>query len=236
MPGPSGRHQLILFDVDGTLILTGGAGSQAMSRAFATTCRVENGFEGIPFAGRTDTVILADALARCGLEADAALLGRFRSTYYRFLEEELRRRPESAGLLPGVRELLDRLVCRSSLTIALLTGNYSTAARLKLTRFGIWPYFPFGAFSEDADDREGLVAVAVERARVRGVPPVAAGDVVVVGDTPLDVACGKANGARTVGVATGAATADRLTEAGADLVLDNLADVEPFLAFLDRHG
>ncbi len=228
-----GRHQLILFDIDGTLIYTGGAGGKAMSRAFTETCRVENGFEGIPLPGRTDAVILADALARRGLEADPALIERFKTTYYQILEEELGRMPEAARVLPGVRPLLARLVSRPATTIALLTGNYSAAARLKLTRFGIWSYFSFGAFGEDAGSREGLVAVACRRASAEGVPPVSPRDIVVVGDTPLDVACGRANGARTIAVATGGTPAPLLAASGADLVLESLTQADAFLGFLD---
>jgi phosphoglycolate phosphatase-like HAD superfamily hydrolase len=229
-----GRHQLILFDIDGTLVHTGGAGGKAMSRAFAETCRVENGFDGVPLAGRTDPLILADALARCGLSPDAERLEAFQATYFRLLADELERMPGSARVLPGVESLLAALTSRPATTIALLTGNYSTAARLKLTRFGLWSYFPFGAFGEDAGRREGLVAVAVERGRTRGMPEVAARDIVVIGDTPLDVACGRANGARTIAVATGGTPAAALAGAGADLVLDDLGDGARALDFLDR--
>jgi phosphoglycolate phosphatase len=232
----AGRHQLILFDIDGTLIHTGGAGGRAMTRAFAEVCRVESGFEGIPLAGRTDRVILSDAFARHGLAEDPALVDRFQAAYYRVLREELEHLSPSARVLPGVNTLLPLLASRPGTTIALLTGNYAPAARLKLTRFGIWSWFTFGAFGEDAADRNGLVPVAVGRALARGVPPLSPRDVVVVGDTPLDVACGKANGARTVGVATGGTAAGVLHDAGADLVLEDLSDAEPFLAFLDRPG
>jgi phosphoglycolate phosphatase-like HAD superfamily hydrolase len=226
--------QLVLFDIDGTLIHTGGAGGRALSQALVRTCGIENGFDGIPLAGRTDTAILADVLAKAGLEADPALVGRFQSTYYELLKEELGRLPPSARVLPGVEVLLDRLARRPATTIALLTGNYSTAARLKLTRFGLWSYFAVGAFGEDAGSREGLVAVAVERALACGMPPVGARDIAVVGDTPLDVACGRANGARTIAVATGGTPAPQLAAAGADLVVEDFSDPEPVLAFLDR--
>ena len=233
MSGHVGRHQLILFDIDGTLINTGGAGGKAMSRAFASICRVENGFAGIPLPGRTDTMILADAFAKWGLDGDAALLDRFRSAYYDCLADELCRMPATARVLPGVPALLERLAARPATTVGLLTGNYSGAAELKLARFGIWFCFAFGAFGEDAHTREGLVAVAYERARRRGMPQVPPRDVVIVGDTPLDVACGRANGARTVAVATGGSSAECLADAGADLVLNDLRDVGRFLAFLD---
>jgi len=230
-----GRHQLILFDIDGTLIHTGGAGGKALSRAFAETCRIENAFQDIPLPGRTDAVILADALARNGVDADPALLDRFQATYFGFLEDELRRMPAGARVLPGVVRVLTLLRDRPDTTVGLLTGNYSTAARLKLSHFGIWSFFLFGAFGEDAGDRDGLVAVAVERGLAAGMPPVGPGGVVVVGDTPLDVACGRANGARTVGVATGGAPSLELADAGADLVLEDLSDPPPFLEFLDRN-
>jgi phosphoglycolate phosphatase len=205
-----------------------------MSRAFAAACGVENLMDGVSLAGRTDTVVLAEVLARFGIGAAPALVAHFQSAYFGALEEELTRRPDGARLLPGVAHLLDRLIERPATTVALLTGNYSTGARLKLEHFGIWSYFPFGAFGEDASDRDGLVPVAVGRGLARGMPAVEPRDVIVVGDTELDVACGRANGATTVAVATGGSPADALSAAGADLVLDDFSDPEPFLDFLDR--
>lgn len=223
----------MLFDIDGTLIHTGGAGSRAMTRAFAEACGVENGLDGIPVPGRTDTVILADACARWGLDGGGSFVAAFQQTYYRCLAEELSRLPpDIAGVLPGVRFLLDTLAADNRFTVGLLTGNYVDTAKLKLERFDLWSYFPFGAFGGDAMERNDLVAVAVGRAQSAGMRDVDASDVVVVGDTPLDVACGRSNGARTLAVATGSFTRAQLCAAGADCVVDDLSDTRAVLAWL----
>jgi phosphoglycolate phosphatase len=226
------RHILLLFDIDGTLVHTGGAGRRAMSRAFSETCQVGDVFRDIPLSGRTDTIILSDVLSRCAIPESVELAGRFRATYHRFLEEELARANGCARVLPGVQPLLARLRSDPANTVALLTGNYSNTARLKLEHFGLWENFVCGAFGEDATTREGLVPVAVTRARALGMPPVEPANVVVVGDTPLDVACGRFNASRTIGVATGETPAGELHVAGADLVLESFLDVERFVEFL----
>jgi len=229
----AGLHRLILFDIDGTLIHTGGAGSRAMTRAFAEACRIENGFEGIPVPGRTDTIILSDAAEKWGLSAGPEFVAAFQATYYRCLSDELSRLPATVpGVLPGVVNLLDALSRTPAFSVGLLTGNYSASAKLKLDRFGLWQYFPFGAFGEDAANREHLVPVAIERGRAIGVPEVAPSDVVLVGDTPLDVSCGLANGTRVLGVATGSYSVDELAEAGADRAVGNLSDTEGLLEWL----
>ncbi len=204
-----------------------------MTRAFAEACRVENGFADIPVPGRTDRVILADALAKWGVEGGTEIVAAFQRVYYRCLAEELcSLSPTALGVLPGVRPLLDVLASTAGVTIALLTGNYAVSARLKLERFGLWQYFPFGAFGDDEQDRERLVRVAMRRARAAGMPRVARGDVIVVGDTPLDVACGAANGARTLAVATGSYDVDALAAAGAGKVVTDLSDTDDVMTWL----
>lgn len=227
-------HRLVLFDIDGTLIHTGGAGSRAMTRAFAVACKIENGFEGIPVPGRTDTIILADAMAKWGLEARPEFVSAFQAIYYRCLSDELARlSPEAPGVLPGVVDLLESLQRSPAFSLGLLTGNYAESARLKLDRFGLWGYFDFGAFGGDAAQRENLVRIAMGRAREGGLPEVTPADVVVVGDTPLDVACGRANGARVLAVATGSFGVDELEEAGADKAVRDLSDTAALMDWLE---
>lgn len=233
MPGGAGDHRLVLFDIDGTLIHTGGAGSRAMTRAFAEACQIDQAFDGIPVPGRTDTIILADAVAKWGLEGGPRFVTAFQETYYRCLAEELSSLPPSApGVLPGVVDLLDRLTQHPSFSVGLLTGNYAASARLKLDRFGLWGYFPFGAFGDDAAERHDLVRVAVERARAAGMPEIAESRVVIVGDTPLDVACGRVNRARALAVATGSYPVDALREAGADLAVRDLSETQILMDWL----
>jgi phosphoglycolate phosphatase-like HAD superfamily hydrolase len=135
--------------------------------------------------------------------------------------------------MPGVHALLDALTVRDDLALGLLTGNFAEGARIKLEHFDLWKYFAFGAFGDDAADRNALVPVAVERARARGVGGVTPADVLVVGDTPHDVACALAVGAVPVGVATGGFSVDQLRASGAEIVFEDLSDREAFLKLLE---
>jgi len=225
---------LLLFDIDGTLVLTGGAGARAMSRAFESVFHVRDAFRGIPMPGRTDPLILDDALARAGIGADSAAVGRFRERYEIDLADELARSsPGRAVVMAGVRELLEILVSRRDVFLALLTGNYSEAARIKLTHFDLWRYFGCGAYGEDARERSALVPVAVARARACGMPRIDPDRVIVIGDTPLDVACAHAAGVRSIAVTTGGCSAAALRQSGAEAVLEDLSDAGAFLHLVD---
>jgi len=224
--------RILLFDVDGTLVLTGGAGERAMNRAFAELFGVARGFEGIPMAGRTDPIILSEALARAAIAPTEAGVAQFRERYFARLAEELEVPGPRKGAMPGVGPLLDALKARPDTFVALLTGNYAEAARIKLGHFDLWRYFACGAFGEDAGERAQLVEVALRRCRARGSPEVAPGDVFVVGDTPLDVACARANGAKAIAVATGPYDAAQLRESGADIVFEDLSQTGAFLSFI----
>jgi len=223
---------VLLFDIDGTLVLTGGAGSRAMARAFEDLVAVPDAFRGIPMPGRTDSLILSDAAAAHGI--DPILLNRFPAVYLDHLRTELERPGPNKGVMPGVRPLLDALVDRSDVFLALLTGNYASAARVKLEYFDLWKYFRCGAFGEEASDRNGLLPKALETIRACGGPAVPAHDVVVIGDTPLDVACAAASGARSIAVATGGYSVDALRGAGADVVFADLSDTSAVLAAIAR--
>ena len=218
---------LILFDIDGTLVLTGGAGGRAMSLAFEELFAIPSAFQGIPMAGRTDTWILADAALVHGIPAHDPRLARFPETYLRHLANELDQ-PSALrkGLMPGVRELLEALAPRSDVYLALLTGNYEAGARLKLEYFDLWRYFSCGAFGDDAPHRNVLVPKALARVAECGGPAFAAADALVIGDTPLDVGCAAIVGARSLAVATGSHSVEELRTAGADIVVQDLSDTE----------
>ena len=227
---PPRASTLILFDIDGTLVLTGGAGSRAMTRAFDEVFAVPNAFQGIPMAGRTDAWILNDAAAAHGIPEDSPGLARFREAYLRHLALELETPGVSRkGLMPGVRELLDALAPRDDVYLALLTGNYEAGARIKLEYFDLWRYFPCGAFGDDAPHRNVLVPKALTRVEACGGPAFSAANAIVIGDTPLDVRCAAFAGARSLAVATGSHSVDELHAAGADAVLQDLSDTEEAL-------
>lgn len=227
--------RLFLFDIDGTLVATGGAGQRAMNRAFDDVFGIPEAFAGLDLAGRTDTSIVADAFVRHGIEAGADEVARFRARYLVCLQEEVPRPGAGQRVLPGITPLLDALELQPRSFLGLLTGNYADAAEVKLAHFDLWRYFRCGAFGDDHGDRNRLVPVALDRARARGLPPhVETAHVVVIGDTPRDVACAQAHGARCLAVATGGYTPDTLERAGADVVFEDLSDTRAVLQALGR--
>ena len=230
-PPDSILTRLVLFDIDGTLVLTGGAGARAMTLALRDLLGVEDGFDGIPMPGRTDQIILLDALERGGHPNDTGLIREFQERYLDHLTREIERPAPGKfkGVMPGVREVLDALNGRGDVFLALLTGNYRTAARIKLETFDLWKYFRCGAFGEDAHDRNDLVPVAVSRARECGLHDIPPQQVIVIGDTPLDVACAKGANARAIAVATGGFDEETLRASAADVVFADLSDTQAVL-------
>lgn len=224
---------LILFDIDGTLLLSGRAGMRAMTRAFSQTFGIGDVFAGESFGGRTDSYLVSKALTRAGLPDTAENHHRFRDAYLPLLAEEIRH-PGTGhkGLMPGARELLEALHDYDHLHLALLTGNYREAAEIKLQHFELWDFFEWGAFSDDHADRNQLVPIAKSRAETYDIPVEAIERVIVIGDTPHDVECARVAGATCIAVATGGYTVEQLREAGADQVLPDLSDTGRVLALL----
>src|SRR4029078_9548990 len=193
-----------------TLIRTGGAGVRAMNRAFSQTCGLTDALKRVEVAGRTDRLIMTDALALSGRPLDDDLLAQFRELYCTFLREELVAAPTHEysdagvkGMLPGVRTLLDLLQDRDDIDLALLTGNFRSSAEIKLAHYDLWRYFPWGAFADDALERPDLLPVALTRYHSHTARAIDPADVIIVGDTPHDVTCARAGGAKVVAVATG---------------------------------
>jgi phosphoglycolate phosphatase len=239
-------RKLVLFDIDGTLVLTGGAGIRAMNLACEELVGHGQALANVPVAGRTDRIILTDVVTAAGHSLDDGLLERLRDRYIVHLREEIERPGrtqnfESLGprggvkaVMPGICDLLDVLEQRDDVFLGLLTGNFEAGARIKLEHFGLWRYFTCGAFGDDSADRNDLVPVAVQRARECGLPDLAPQDILVVGDTPHDIACARAVGAVAVAVATGGFTADQLRECGADVVFQDLNKTDEFLKLLEK--
>jgi phosphoglycolate phosphatase len=203
-----------------------------MARAFEDLFAIADGFKDIQMAGRTDTWILASAAATHGIVAED-LIRRFHDTYVTHLQRELDAPNPRKLIMPGVRPLLDALASRDDVYLALLTGNYQAAARLKLEHFDLWRYFQCGAFADDGPDRNSLVPKALERIRACGGPAVSPTDVIVVGDTPHDVACARIAGARGIAVATGPFSVEQLRASGAEKVFEDLSDTSAFLRLLE---
>ena len=232
-PGPT---TLVLFDIDGTLLLSGGAGKRALNDTFEDLFGVADAFDGIPVAGRTDPLLLRDALARTGRTASPALRARFHDRYCERLAECILEPLPRKGLMPGVRRLLAALEPCPGLVSALLTGNFARAARIKLEYFRLWRHFACGAYGDDAASRDELVPVAMERARRAGLDIRTAAQVVVVGDTPLDIRCARAAGAWSLAVATGPFDEAELRAHGADWVLPDLSDTGACVELLTAIG
>lgn len=225
--------RVILFDIDGTLLFTGGAGSRAMTRAFEELFGVADALRGIPLAGRTDAWLVDSLATKHGVRG-APQLARFRDTYLAHLAMELPKPGPRKGLMPGIRALLDLLAARPEVHLALLTGNYRRGARVKLEYFDLWRYFRGGAFGDEALDRHALVRAALDSVEACGGPSASCADAVVVGDTPLDVACAARAGARSMAVATGEFDAEALRRAGADVVFEDFSQTAAVIAELDR--
>jgi len=228
--------KLILFDIDGTLVLTGGAGGRAMARAFADVFGLQNGLASISMAGRTDAWIVAQMAAQYGVPCDSETLERFHDAYIGHLLREIHKPGPQKGVLPGVRSVLDVLAAHEGAHLALLTGNFERGAQIKLEYFDLWRYFASGAFGDTTHDRNSLLADAIARVEASDGPSVRPSEVVVVGDTPLDVAVAVAAGARSLAVATGSYDVDALRASGADVVLEDLTDMKAVLDGLGLAG
>lgn len=225
--------RLLLFDIDGTLLLTGGAGKRAMERAFLDLFGVADALAGVSMAGRTDRWLAELALTRHGIEVSSAHLEAFRARYVDALEASIHEPGAGRrGLLPGVEPLLDRLAGREAWHLALLTGNYRDGARIKLSHFGLWDRFAWGAFGDQHAERGALARSAVDAAPAQGVRLADARHAVVIGDTPFDIACARAAGASVVAVATGHHSREELAGCAPDLLVDDLTDIDAIESFL----
>jgi phosphoglycolate phosphatase-like HAD superfamily hydrolase len=223
--------KLLLFDLDGTLMLSGGAGARAIDRAFAELYRIEGAFGEIVPDGKTDPLIFREIIANHGLAVadESAAFAELERVYARHLSDEMPR-SDAARLMPGVHTLLERLQALDQVSLGLLTGNFEATARIKLAHFGLNRFFPFGAFASDNGDRSRLVPIAVRRAENHLGRSIDLGrHVVVIGDTPRDVECALIHGATAIGIAASRYTADDLAAVGAHHVLPTLEDVDAFL-------
>ena len=225
------KDTLLLFDIDGTLITSGSAGEFALKLAVRDLFGVDDDLSSIGIAGRTDGLIARQILERYRRETNAENITAFLDVYLCHLVELL---PKTRGaVLPGIVQLLEALKKRPNVALALLTGNISRGAELKLSHYGVWAFFDFGAYADDHHDRNELASLAHARAvEFHGVQ-FPAERTFVIGDTPYDIECGKVIGAKTVAVATGSYTRQQLAEHHPDFLLDDFSDVEGFIAALE---
>ncbi len=216
--------KLVLFDIDQTILHSGGAGERALALALTDWLGREASLENIEIAGKTDVWITHRIFEAHGVEPHPENVRKFLDRYLSHLKPELDRSP--GRLLPGFPEILHALARLPHVAVGLLTGNLRRGAEIKLAHYGMLEHFPFGAFSDDAHERNLLGPFARQRASDARGTSFRDSDIYVIGDTPHDIACAKAINARGVGVATGRYSRAALEAAGADFTFDDLSDVD----------
>jgi phosphoglycolate phosphatase-like HAD superfamily hydrolase len=216
--------RLVLFDIDGTLVRTGGAGVKAFAKVFATEFGASDGFERLKFAGRTDVSLVREFFGFHGIPATTENFQRFFERYVFWLDHILQQsRTETC---PGVREFLGELgeLQRPPL-LGLLTGNIRLGAEIKLRHFNLWETFQTGAFADDHEERNRIAAVARERGSRILNEELKDDQVLVIGDTPLDIRCGRSIRAKVLAVATGGAKFEELQYQQPDWVVSDLRSI-----------
>ena len=217
---------LLLWDIDGTLISSLGAGHAALCDAVKAVLGFDTHLEGIELAGRTDRWIFRQILAAFQVPHTPETVAALEEAYLAALPARLRER--RIYLLPGVFERLQEASRHPSIIQGLLTGNLVRGAKIKLAGHGVWDWLPFGAFADDSENRNDLVPLGMERASLRCGHPLNPARVWIIGDTPLDVACGKHSGVRTLAVATGKYSLETLAATSPCVLLPDLSDGDAF--------
>lgn len=228
-------HRLVLFDIDGTLLHSHGAGRRAMEAALIDVFGTQ-GLRSYRYDGKTDRQIVRDLMRGEGFDDDVidARMPQVLDTYVAGLQREIASPDTRVEALTGVMQLLDALVHRAHCVVGLLTGNLEPGAQHKLTAAGIgFERFAVGAYGSDHEVRSELPAIAQQRARERLGLSVDGRAMVIVGDTPNDILCGRPIGARAIAVATGHYSVDALAEHGPDAVFSDLGDTDAVLRAID---
>ncbi|MDZ4684689.1 MAG: haloacid dehalogenase-like hydrolase [Planctomycetaceae bacterium] len=217
---------VLLFDIDGTLLSSGGAGQAAMEAALQREFGHDRPVTGISTAGRTDFAITSELFAYYGLTLDEPTWRQFQAAYFDLLPSHLSGR--TGLVLPGVLHLLELLAERDDVAVGLLTGNFEHGARLKLQHFAIEHHFAFGQYGDHHSSRDDVARAALLRIQ-REHPGVPVERVWVIGDTPADIQCARAIGAKVLAVATGMFTVAELAPHAPDLLRESLADPPTWL-------
>ena len=216
--------RLVLFDIDGTLVHTGHAGTRAFAKTFATEFNLHHGSEKMKFAGRTDVSLVREFFKIHGLDEAPGHFRQFFDRYVFWLDHIL---AHSTGhACPGIFEFIrDLQALPQPPALGLLTGNIQLGAEIKLRKFGLWDFFQFGGFADDHEDRNHIAVAALERGRRVLDQNLQPQEIIVIGDTPFDVRCGKFIGAKTLAVATGGAKLEELKPCAADWTVEDLTRI-----------
>jgi phosphoglycolate phosphatase-like HAD superfamily hydrolase len=221
---------ICFLDIDGTLVLTGGAGQTAFARTLAEDFGIATIDRAVQFAGRSDRAIAMDLFRSHGLRATDENWLRFCDGYLVRLADALA--SHQGYVLPGVESLLAALAARGDVALGLITGNVREGARCKLSYYGLWHHFPFGGFGDEHLERCDIAAAALVAAR-QHLNGAHAGQVIVIGDTLNDISCGRSIDARCVAVPTGHTSADTLRSGEPDVLVETLEDIAPIVALFD---
>jgi phosphoglycolate phosphatase len=216
--------RLVLFDIDGTLVHTGHAGTKAFAKTFATEFDLHHGAERMKFAGRTDVSLVREFFKIHHLDESPKHFRQFFDRYIFWLDHIIEQSigNECVGVRPFIADLLAR---PQPPMLGLLTGNIQLGAEIKLRHFGLWDFFVMGGFADDHEERNHIAVAALERGRRVLDPHLQPQEVVVIGDTPFDVRCGKFIGAKTLAVATGGSTYEDLLPCQADWTVRDLTHI-----------
>jgi phosphoglycolate phosphatase len=221
------RLRVCLFDIDGTLVSTGGAGKAAMDVALLEEFGVRKPIVPGSMSGRTDRGIAREQFALHGIDDSPENWRRLIAAYLRHLPRHLQERPGS--VLPGILEVLT-ILSRAEVSLGLLTGNVPDGARIKLTHYRLMDYFAFGSYGDRHLTRDEIAHEALRLSRAHWRADCCGDDLLVIGDTPLDVQCARAIGAPVVAVATGVHSCAELAATRPDVLLSDLSDPRPLLA------
>jgi phosphoglycolate phosphatase len=231
---------ICLLDIDGTLLLSGGAGQKAFAQTLADEFGIGEIIHPVMFAGRSDRAIALELFRLHGLDESTDNWQRFCTGYLSRLEAALV--ANQGYLLPGAAALVTTLADRDDVALGLLTGNVREGAKRKLTHYNLWHRFAFGGYGDDHVDRCDIAAAALAAARehINGHANGSTsdgkkfdGEIIVIGDTTHDITCGRSIGARCVAVPTGHTTPDELRQSNPDLFLETLEDLAPILSLID---
>jgi phosphoglycolate phosphatase-like HAD superfamily hydrolase len=217
--------RLVLFDIDGTLVHTGGAGTRAFSETFASIFGLKHGAERMKFAGRTDVNLVREFFKIHDVPESRENFRQFFENYVFWLDHIVAQ--STGGQCAGVTEFIaDLLALPQPPMLGLLTGNIQLGAEIKLRRFGLWDFFVMGGFADDHEERNHIAVAALERGRRVLNPHLDPQEIVVIGDTPFDVRCGKFIGAKTLAVATGGSKFEELKQHAADWTVEDLTQIQ----------